>query len=254
MTRSRTGPITREAGARRPRPVPRGWWFDVLLVAGFVAITVALVRFPALNRWDLTVRDWVDGHRPPPVRWLVLICDLVGQGGPVMTVTLGVGFVLAWRYRTIRPILPAGLAPILTTASIVPLKRWTERGAPHYGPVELFSGPGYVEYPSGHVNNAFVYFATLALLLAPFLPVAARRILQWAPPFLVAFGTTYIAYHWFSDAVAGFLLGWFLSRVQLRIPWERIPLPARFDHAAQRASARPPADRADAVRAGEDRQ
>lgn len=243
MRELRTGPITRDAGSRRPRQTPRGWWLDVLLVAGFVAVTVALVRFPALNRWDLTVRDWVDAHRPPPVRWLVLICDLFGQGGPLMTLTLVVAVILARRYRTVRPIMPALSAPILTTATILPLKLYTERGAPHFGPVRLFSGAGWTEYPSGHVTNAFVYYATLALLLAPFLPVAARRTLQWAPPFIVSFGTTYIAYHWFSDAVAGFLLGWFLSRLQLRIPWERVPLPARFDRAADKVDAAPRAER-----------
>lgn len=244
MSERRTGPISRDAGDRRPRPVPAGRWFDALLVAGFVAVTVALVRFPVLDRWDLAVRDWVDGHRPPPVHALVQVCDLFGQGGPLMTVTLAVGAILAWRYRTIRPIMPAVFAAVLTTATIYPLKWYTERGAPHNGPVELFSGRGgWMEYPSGHVANGFVYYATLALLLAPFLPVAARRVLQWAPPFIVAFGTTYIAYHWFSDAVAGFLLGWFLSRVQLRIPWERIPLSAHVDRAAEYRPARSPAER-----------
>lgn len=221
-------------GGRRAAMRPGRWWPDVLAAAGLAALTVALIRVPALLRTDLAVRDWANAHRPPPVAWTVLLMDHVGQGGPVMVLTLAVGFVLAWRERSVRPIGPAGLAPILTTASIVPLKVLTERGSPDHGPVALFSGPGYVEYPSGHVNNAVVYFGTLALLLAPYLPGRARAALRWAPPALVAVGTTYIAYHWLSDAVAGLLLGFVLVRLSLRIPWGRVPLPAPLRRWRQR--------------------
>jgi membrane-associated phospholipid phosphatase len=208
---------------------PAGWWPDAVAAAAFAALTVALIRVPALLQVDIAVRDWVDSHRPPPVHWLALAMDHVGQGGPIMVITLIVGFVLARRDRSVRPIGPAGLAPILTTASIVPLKDFTERGSPHYGPVELFSGPGNTAYPSGHVNNGVVYFGTLALLLAPYLTSRGRAALQWGPGFVVAIGTTYVAYHWLTDAVAGFLLGFVLVRLSLRIPWVRIPLPAVLD-------------------------
>lgn len=217
-------------GQRPPMyPVPAGWWFDLVLATAFGALTAALVWWPPLLRLDLAVRDWVDGHRPPPVHALMVGLDLLGQGGPLMTTTLAVGFWLAWRYRSARPILPACLAAILTTASILPLKQWTARGAPHFGSVRMFSHGSAVEYPSGHVTNAVVYWGTLALLLLPHLPAAPRRVLQWAPRFLVFLGTTYLAYHWLSDSVGGLLLGMLLVRISLRVPWHRVPLPARWE-------------------------
>jgi membrane-associated phospholipid phosphatase len=236
VDRYRTG-LTRDG--RPARPLRWGWWFDALLVAAFCALTAALVWWPPLLRLDLATRDWVDAHRPPPADVLGLVLDHLGQGGELIAITVGVSFVLAWRRRSVRPILPAGLAPIVVTVLIVVLKRWTERGAPHYGPVALFSGPGYVEYPSGHVQNGVVYYGILALLLAPYLPDLARRLLCWVPGPLVFIGTTYVAYHWLTDSVGGYLLGLLVIRQLARIPWASLPLPARLDgrHAEERSSA-----------------
>jgi membrane-associated phospholipid phosphatase len=211
---------------------PTGWWLDGLLVAAFAALTAGLVWWSPLLDWDIAVRDWCDTHRPPAVYAAVLVMDHLGQGGPLMTVTLLVAFWLAWRWRSVRPILPAGLAPIIATVAIVTLKRWTSRGAPHQGSVRMFSGSPEVGYPSGHVNNALIYYGVLALLLAPFLSIAVRRVLQWLPGPLVFIGTTYLGYHWLTDSIGGYLLGLFLIRLLLRIPWRRIPLPARLERPA----------------------
>lgn len=218
------------------RPIRVGWWFDALLVVGFAGLTAALVWWPPLLRLDLVTRDWCDAHRPAPAHIVGLVMDHLGQGGPLITVTLVVAFWLAWRRRSIRPIMPAGLAPIVVTVVIVVLKRWTQRGAPHYGSVHLFSGAGHVEYPSGHVQNGVVYYGVLALLLAPYLPVLARRLLCWLPGVLVFIGTTYVGYHWLTDSIGGYLLGLLIIRLLVRIPWATLPLPSRLDQQPQRRS------------------
>ena len=204
---------------------PLGWPLDAALVAAFAALTAALVWWPPLLRVDLAVRDWCDAHRPTPAFVVGFGMDFVGQGGPVMTLTLLLAFWLAFRRRSVRPIIPAGLAPILTTVSIVILKRWTSRGSPHFDSVRLFSGSSHVEYPSGHVNNALVYYAALSMLLAPYVPPLAQRLIRWLPGVLVFIGTTYISYHWFTDSVGGYLLGLFLVRLLMRVPWQTMPLP-----------------------------
>jgi membrane-associated phospholipid phosphatase len=214
---------------RPARPLRMGWWFDAALVAAFCGLTATLVRWPPLLRLDLATRDWADAHRPPWARAVGLVLDHLGQGGYLIAITLAVAFVLAWRRRTVRPILPAGLAPVVVTLAIVVLKRWTQRGAPHYGPVQLFSGAGYVEYPSGHVQNGVVYYGVLAILLAPYLPALARRLLCWLPGPLVFVGTTYLGYHWLTDSVGGYLLGLFVIRQLARIPWATLPLPALLE-------------------------
>lgn len=228
----------KRTAARPPRPlgepvlapVPRGWWFDGLLAAAGVGLTAALVWWPPLLRVDLAVRDWCDQHRPPPVRTLMVVLDYLGQGGPLTALTVLVSFWLAWRHRTIRPIIPAGLAPIVSTLLIVALKRWTSRGAPHHGSVRLFNHVGWEEfYPSGHVSNGIVYYGVLAMLLAPYLAAPVRRVLQWLPGVLVFIGTTYLGYHWLTDSIGGYLLGLLIIRFLLRVPWRTVPLPRRLD-------------------------
>jgi membrane-associated phospholipid phosphatase len=222
----RTG---RTRDGRAARPLRRGWWFDGALVAAFCALTVALATWPPLLRLDLATRDWADAHRPPPAHVLGLVLDHLGQGGYLIAISVGVGAVLAWRRRSVRPILPAAVAAVVVTVLVLVLKRWTERGAPHHGPVQLFSGPGYVEYPSGHVVNGVVHYGVLALLLAPYLADHARRLLCWLPGPLVLVGTTYVAYHWLTDSVGGYLLGLLVIRQLARIPWATMPLPGRLD-------------------------
>jgi membrane-associated phospholipid phosphatase len=216
--------------ARRPYTIrttlaPAGWWFELLLVAAFAGLTAALVWWGPILHLDLWVRDFCDAHRPPPLAVIALCLDYLGQGGPVMTLALLLAFWLAWRHRTARPIMLIGLASIMNSVSIVALKRWTSRGAPHYGSIELFSGSAPVEYPSGHVVNGLVYYFVLSVLLAPYLPVLARRLLRWLPGVLVFIGTTYLAYHWLTDSIGGYLLGLFIIRLLERIPWAAVPLP-----------------------------
>jgi membrane-associated phospholipid phosphatase len=45
------------------------------------------------------------------------------------------------------------------------------------------------------------------------------------PPAIVFCTTTYLAFHWITDSVAGLLLGVVLTRLLSRIPYDDIPLP-----------------------------
>ncbi|MEV0804861.1 phosphatase PAP2 family protein [Micromonospora sp. NPDC050200] len=224
----------RPLGVPALAPVPAGWWFDGLVVVALAGLTAALAWWPPLLRLDIAVRDWCDQHRPAPVSVLMVVFDYLGQGGALTTVTVLVSCWLAWRHRTVRPVIPAGLAPIVSTLLIVGLKRWTSRGAPHHGAVELFSDGWEEYYPSGHVSNAIVYYGVLAALLAPYLAVVARRLLQWAPGVLTFIGTTYLGYHWLTDSIGGYLLGLVIVRILLRVPWRTVTLPHQLDRSSRR--------------------
>jgi membrane-associated phospholipid phosphatase len=230
-----------QPSARAPRGliparlVPPGWWVEGLLVAGFAALTAALVWWPPLLRVDRAVRDWGDGHRPPWAHTVGVAFDLIGQRGLALPLLLIVAIVLAVRWHSVRAIVLAVGAAAASSVVVEVLKRWTSRGAPHHGSILMFSGDPAVEYPSGHVCNGVVYYAVLAVLLSGVLSRAARQLLRWAPGILVFIGTTYLGWHWLTDSIGGYLLGLLLVRLLTRLPWATMPLPGWLPDARPRS-------------------
>ncbi|MGW0431987.1 phosphatase PAP2 family protein [Micromonospora sp. NPDC003197] len=228
----------------RLRPVqPAGWWFDGLLLVGFVATTLALVNGYLLGT-DLAIRDWVNAHRPDVGYWIAFVFNYLGQGGPLTLISFGLAVLVGVRARSIRPLLVPVVAFVLTYVTIGPLKLWTDRAAPssktlppeesvlifNILPADEYS----MSYPSGHVANAIVWYGVIALLLAallrtlgrPDVPPKLYQAIRIAPPAIVFVTTTYLGFHWLTDSIAGLLLGWFLDRLLARVPWDDVPLPA----------------------------
>ncbi len=237
----RDGVVTTETGRRWLLPVrPRGWWFDLALLAGFAGLTVALAQGHLLTL-DERVAEWFAGHRPTPVYVLLRVLNYLGQGGQVlMPITLVLAALVTWRRRSIRPLLVFAGTFVLTYLTIGPLKVWLDRAAPAFdGPDRLVlfnphaSGIEALSYPSGHVANALAWYGVIAVLAdallrsydRPVLSGRAYAALRVLPPAIVFCTTTWLAFHWITDSVAGLLLGLILTRLLSRIPWDTIPLP-----------------------------
>jgi membrane-associated phospholipid phosphatase len=220
---------------------PRGWWFDLVLVALFVALSAALASGHLL-KLDQDVANWVDQHQPGPLYWTARVLNYLGQGGQVlMSVSIVLAAWLVWRVRSVRPLVVFVAAFVLTYLTIGPLKIWMSRAAPHSTQptrVELFNhqlppGEYSVGYPSGHVANALVWYGVIALLISGLLraygkpPLAPRlhALIRGLPPAILFGTTTYLAFHWITDSVAGLLLGLVLTRLLARVPWDEVPLP-----------------------------
>ncbi len=236
-------------GRVRLAPVrPAGWWFDALLLAALVGLTVALAAgwFFGIDR---SVADWADAHRPTAARWVAIILNYLGQGTPLTLIAAGLSVLLAIRLRSVRPLFVPVAAFVLTLFTIGPLKVWTARPAPSASIKEPFLPPEQTlplfqedlpvrfaqSYPSGHVANAIVWYGVIALLLAPLLATLGRRLprrvvlaIRIVPPAVVLCTTTYLGWHWLSDSVAGLMLGLLLDRILHRVPWDELPLPARL--------------------------
>jgi membrane-associated phospholipid phosphatase len=210
------------------RDTPKNWWFDVGLLAGFVVLTLLLAWKTPLLRLDLTIRDFVDGHRPRAFYWVLRVFNYLGQGGQVLTpLAVVVAAVLAYRRRTARPFLPVVAAFVATYLTIGPLKLVTDRAAAssHIAhPEWLFHDPNGLSYPSGHVVNAIVWYGVLAMLLGDLLSDRQLLLVRYGAPAIVLFTTTYLSFHWVTDGLGAIMCGLILDRLLRRIPYERIPL------------------------------
>jgi membrane-associated phospholipid phosphatase len=204
---------------------PNSWWFDVGLLVGFAALTVALAAKVPLLSLDVAIRDFADAHRPTWFYWTLRVLNYLGQGGLVLTpLALLVAAVLAVRRRSVRPFLPVVGAFIATYVTIGPLKLWTDRAA-GTSDIEhaewLFHDPSGLSYPSGHVINAIVWYGVLAMLLRH----RVWPVVRVAVPVVVLFTTTYLSFHWLTDGIAAILLGLVLDRTLHRIDWDNLQLP-----------------------------
>jgi membrane-associated phospholipid phosphatase len=219
---------------------PRSWWPDLAFLAGFVVLTVLLATGHLLS-FDAAVSDWADDHRPAPLYWLARVLNYLGQGGQVlMPVAILLAGAVAWRARSVRPLIVFAAAFVLTYVTIGPLKIWLQRAAPRFeGPdrTHLFNdaavGPLGMSYPSGHVANALVWYGVIALLagalLRSGLSTRATLALRILPPVIVFGTTTYLSFHWITDSIAGLFLGLVLTRLMARVPWDTLPLPRLKD-------------------------
>lgn len=225
--------------ARRPVPsvdyrlppetrlFPAGSWFDVLLVVLLVALTagLALDGSPLLDM-DVWLKNFADSHRPPGADITAKVFNHLGQGLPLTALCLGLAILHSRRLKTYEPVLPVVCAFAFTYVSIGVIKIFTDRGAPHYGSVLLFSETSGMSYPSGHAANVIVWYGVLSMLLSPFVWPWVRRLLRYGPAIIVSFATTYLGYHWLTDTIAGVLIGLSIDRAIRRNPWRRLNLPA----------------------------
>jgi membrane-associated phospholipid phosphatase len=219
----------------RTRPL-LGWWLDLVLLAGFVALTVELARGHLLAL-DERVADWAFGHQPRPLYLAARVLNYLGQGGQVLTpIALILTGLLAHRTRSVRAALPFLAAFVLAYVTIGPLKIWADRAAPAFtGPdrVVMFnpfaSGAKAMSYPSGHLGNSLIWYAVIAVLIGTLLRRPLRRwefvVIRVVPVAVVFVTTIYTGFHWLTDSVAGVLLGLVLARLIERIRWDAIPLP-----------------------------
>lgn len=206
------------------------------MAAAFIVLSVSLVWVSPVVDLDIYLRDLSDGNRPGWAELIAVNTNKLGQGGVLGGVALGVSAIVAYRLRTVRPML-AFLAVYGMTGSVLVVKYILTRVYPHWPSIEsppyataeqstLFTTlEPFGAYPSGHVLNTIVWYGFLVFLLGAHLETWQRRALLASPPVIVAFSTTYLGYHWLTDAFGGFFIGVIIIRIIQRIRWETVELP-----------------------------
>lgn len=170
------------------------------LGAGFLAFVLLLAAGAPAG--PLPVDRHFTGGSNAVLHHVALVFNFLGTGlGSIVSLTaLAVVLVLKRRFV---PLLVAALAEALTTTATFALKRTVERPRP---PDPLVHVAGY-SFPSGHASYAAVTAVALVLLFTH----PGRRRLWWPLAVLAIAGMcwsrVYLQVHWFSDVLAGALLG-----------------------------------------------
>jgi hypothetical protein len=187
------------------------WWLVGVALLVTVAVTADLLGRGALERMDLRVSEIVSdwGLRDSsayPVVWL--LTQLGGRVFLLAVLAVVVGY-LAYRRRTVLPLLRVLIGLGLLTAVVYGFKYGTGRTAPAY-PGSFFHRDG-ASYPSGHVANAVLMWGIARWQAVQYgLPGWLQRLFWWlgvAGPVVAAVAMVALDFHWVTDAVAGAAVG-----------------------------------------------
>ena len=188
-----------------------GW--SVVLLGAMIFVFAAVGRHPPLlapkttlpfvGEFDLSVFHWMDDVRNAVLTFLARFLNVLGGGAVTIPLRIAVTALLLirkrWRALATWVITWAAAELIVTGA-----KTFFHRGRP---PLPLVDVVGF-SFPSGHAVAGAATAVALVLVLLP--PGPARRRWELAAigfAFVMAMSRVYLNAHWFSDVVAGVLLG-----------------------------------------------
>jgi membrane-associated phospholipid phosphatase len=186
---------------------------SVALLAGLVFMLIAVGRHPSIEAprttlafvgdFDHSMNTWMDDIRNVAFSGVFRVLSVVGGG--LITIPLR---ILVSVYLLIRRRFLAFWAFVLTWAASELLLTWLKvyfhRGRP---PAQMVDIVGF-SFPSGHAVAGSAL--AVALVLVVFAPGPRRRkweLIAVGFSFVMAFSRVYLSAHWFSDVVAGVLLG-----------------------------------------------
>ena len=188
-----------------------GW--SAVLFGAMIFVFVAVGRHPPelapktnlpfVGEFDLSVYHWVDDIRNGVLTFIARFLNVLGGGMVTIPLRIAVAVWLAFRrhWRAFAVwVLTWAVAELLLTGA----KTFFHRGRPPLPLVDVVT----FSFPSGHAVAGAATAVALVLVLLP--PGPARRRWEFAAigfAFVMALSRVYLNAHWFSDVVAGVLLG-----------------------------------------------
>jgi membrane-associated phospholipid phosphatase len=228
-----------------PRPLRR--WIDttdrhvtggaavalsLLVIFGTAAVIGVLLdsidNDGAWSRWDRAAAEWSSEHATDTSTTVLDAITQLGGTGYLLLVMGIVGVAAGRHRRSWGPI--AYLATVGLGVSLLNngLKWIIDRDRPDVDPLSSFAGSSF---PSGHSAAAAACWAAIAVVVAGRASRPVRRASAYLAVVVaaaVAATRVLLGVHWFSDTLAGLLIGWtwwFLVTVAFGGRWLRIGAP-----------------------------
>lgn len=214
-----SSPAEVERGRAAPRALAGGAGLALavvgaLLIAGLVAAfdeTYEAVRdSTGLARIDEPMLEWMVAHRTPAGEAVVTAFTNLGSGAVMPVIATVVTLALARWWRSWTPIV----LMLVATAGSLLITSMGKDAAGRTRPPQALAVPPYEtspSFPSGHTLNTTVICGVLIYLVLLYVQSLWARVVvvTGLVLFILAMGMSrvYLGHHWFTDVVAGWLIG-----------------------------------------------
>lgn len=194
------------------------------------ALTVWLVIVTVLAAGPLQGLDralsqpWSRFIVPDLRPFFLYVVDSMADMVVAMATISVVSLVVAWRARSVRPLVVTAGAVSSETALIVAMKLVTARPRPVSGDPSFFhlGIESATIYPSGHTANAILIYGVAVYLIASYTRTEQRTItaLWWGVAWIsvvTALTSLYLQWHWATDLLGGFVAGALVLRATVTL-------------------------------------
>lgn len=192
---------TYSQGILRPVPLPVRLWLGTSLPALFLVFAGAVAVYstgnnPPFQGLDTALYEALRDSRTPLMTQVNKVLDFVGNNGMIIyCVALVAG--LAIKHRRLALFVASANLGVLVVTQLI--KFLVSRPRPLDRLVQVDSG----SFPSGHVSATTAAMVSTAIVLGRLWMWISGAILSIA----MMYSRMYLGAHWFSDTVAGLLLG-----------------------------------------------
>ena len=186
-------------------------FFPYIIAALLAFVFVRLAREVFENetyKLDLNINSWISTLRTPGRTEIMKIVSDIGMIGGVFIV----GFISAYLFinKKIHVLIGLLISALTAGTFTTVLKLIIARDRPELAN-RLVAESGF-SFPSGHATMAFVAFPILAIIINfnPKIPKLLKFIAIFGLtifPFVVGFSRLYLGVHYFTDVVAGGIVG-----------------------------------------------
>jgi membrane-associated phospholipid phosphatase len=181
-----------------------------IVIAGIVVGVLAWMvrRNVGLVDIDHAIELWADRNATTFTDDVLAGITHLGDTTTILIVGVAISAYGLWRWR--KPSIPLFVASVVLGQVLISntIKLAIDRARPELRPRAAFSG---TSFPSGHTTAAAATYLAVALVLGIATSPRTRAALAGAAVAIaVAVGSTRVllGVHWFSDVVAGLVIGW----------------------------------------------